>query len=123
MQSTRVTMPPSKRGARPSIATAWHWVGSPVVLAPRSINARRTRPVSYGVPRIRKLSAASPQASLSQSRFAWKPPDAATKVLARTISEPPLRATTALSKRPSSMSRSRTSASYSISTPRRAAAR
>ena len=28
-QSTRVTMPPSNLGARPSTATAWHCVGSP----------------------------------------------------------------------------------------------
>ena len=58
-------MPPSNFGARASIATAWHCVGSPIGLAPCVEQQRAARvPWLYGVPRIRKLSAASPQDSL-----------------------------------------------------------
>ena len=57
-QSSRVMMPPSYFGARASIATAWHWVGSPVSCTPRSSSSLSTVPRLCGVPRMRKLSAA-----------------------------------------------------------------
>ena len=44
-QSTRDTMPPSKRGARASIAAAWHCVGSPIGWAPLSCSTRSIRPM------------------------------------------------------------------------------
>jgi hypothetical protein len=83
--SWRVMMPPSYFGARASIATAWHWVGSPVSCTPRSSSSFSTVPRLFGVPRIRKLSAAGPQYCFSHSMFDSKPPQAATNVAARTM--------------------------------------
>ena len=88
-------MPPSNFGERASIATAWHCVGSPICLAPWSSSTRSTRPMLYGVPRIRKLSAAGPHASLSQSMFDSNPPEAATSVRAPIFRSAPPFATVA----------------------------
>ena len=71
----------------------------------------------YGVPRIRKLSAAGPHASLSQGMFDSKPPDAATSVLATTLCCAPPFATVAAWNRPSRMSSSRASVSYATAMP------
>ena len=121
--SWRVMMPPSYFGARASIATAWHWVGSPVSCTPRSSSSFSTVPRLFGVPRMRKLSAAGPQYCFSHSIFDSKPPQAATNVAARTVWCAPPRRTVADRNMPLSMSRSMTSASYSISAPRLSAVR
>ena len=45
-QPSRVTMPPSNFGARPSIATAWHCVGSPTDATPWESRFFSTRPLA-----------------------------------------------------------------------------
>ena len=58
----------------------------------RRASASGACPVLYGVPRMMKLSAASPQISRSQSRFDSNPPVAITAALARIVrSRPPVR--------------------------------
>ena len=115
--SKRVTMPPSNFGARASSATAWQPRGSPSGLAPCLSSSFNMPPWLCGVPRMMKLSAASPQYSFSQGMFASKPPEATTRALAANSCNAPLRLATAEANRPSIIFNSRTSVSYAISTP------
>ena len=121
--STRVTMPPSNFGARASIATQCPCFASLTGLAPAASSSLRTLPMLYGVPRQRKLSAASPQASRSQAKFDSKPPAAATSARARTSCPTPWHSTVALRKCAPSMARSTASVSYAICTPSDSATR
>src|ERR1700759_3994402 len=73
-ESCRVMMPPSNFGERASIATAWHWVGSPISCTPLSSSSFRIEPRLYGVPRMRKLSGAAPQICLNPFDVAPNPP-------------------------------------------------
>ena len=85
-QSSRVTMPPSNFGARASTATAWHARAiADRLRAGVEHQPAAACPVLYGVPRMMKLSAASPQTSRSHSRFDSKPPAASTRRRARTV--------------------------------------
>src|SRR6202158_6259587 len=110
-------------GARASMATASQWVGSPTEATPWSSRLRRMRPRAYGVPRMRKFSAASPQYSLSHSILPWNPPDEATTEVACTVSGKPLLLSTASCTRRFWMMRDWASVSYRTSTPRRSAVR
>ena len=74
MQSSRVAMPPSKRGDRASMATAWKPRSWPAWAAPSAYSAASIRPSLVAGPRMRKLSAADPQYRRSQSMLASKPP-------------------------------------------------
>ncbi len=69
------------------------------------------RPRAYGVPRMRKFSAASPQYSLSHSILPWNPPEEATTEVARTVSGKPLLLRTASRTRRSSRASDWTSVS------------
>ncbi len=105
-------MPPSNFGARASIATAWHWVGSPISCTPRSISIFSTAPlIVVGVPRIRKFSAAGPQYFFSHSMLDSKPPHAATEGRGADACSAPSRRTVADRNMPSCTSTSTTSAS------------
>ena len=99
------TMPPSNFGARASIATAWHCVGSPTGITPWSSSMRSTSPRLYGVPRMRKLSAAVAPISLQPFEIGLEAARPRRRSCAPRISGGALDASTvAARKKPSSMS-------------------